>query len=119
MARIGYARVSTLDQHPETQAGALQGAGCERIFTDHGVSGAKASRPQLDACLAFLRQGDQLVVWKLDRLGRSVSHLVHVVAELHERGVQFVSLTEDSTPPPRKAGCCSTSSPRWRRWSAS
>jgi DNA invertase Pin-like site-specific DNA recombinase len=101
MPRIGYARVSTLDQHPETQAAALQGAGCERIFTDHGVSGAKASRPQLDACLAYLREGDQLVVWKLDRLGRSVSHLVHVVAELRGRGVQFVSLTEgfDTTTP--------------------
>lgn len=94
MSRIGYARVSTLDQHPETQAAALQAAGCERIFTDHGVSGAKASRPQLDAALAYLREGDQLVVWKLDRLGRSVSHLVHVIEALRERGVQFVSLTE-------------------------
>jgi DNA invertase Pin-like site-specific DNA recombinase len=93
--------VSTVDQHPQTQAAALQGARCERVFTDHGVSGAKASRPQLDACLAYLREGDQLVVWKLDRLGRSVSHLVHVVAELRGRGVQFVSLTEgfDTTTP--------------------
>jgi DNA invertase Pin-like site-specific DNA recombinase len=101
MSRIGYARVSTIDQHPETQADALQATGCERIFTDHGVSGAKTSRPELDHCLAYLRAGDELVVWKLDRLGRSVSHLVHVVEDLAGRGVQFVSLTEgfDTTTP--------------------
>jgi DNA invertase Pin-like site-specific DNA recombinase len=101
MARIGYARVSTLDQRPEMQTEALAGAGCERVFTDHGVSGARASRPELDACLAYLRRGDTLTVWKLDRLGRSVSHLVHVVEDLRGRGVQFVSLTEgfDTTTP--------------------
>ncbi len=101
MAKIGYARVSTLDQHPETQIEALAAAGCEEVFTDHGVSGTKASRPELDRCLAYLRKGDQLVVWKLDRLGRSVSHLVHVVEDLRRRGVQFTTLTEqlDTTTP--------------------
>jgi len=94
MTSIGYARVSTVGQQTGVQEDALGQAGCERIFTDHGVSGAKASRPQLDACLAYLRPGDTLVVWKLDRLGRSVSHLVHAVGQLAERGVQFVSLTE-------------------------
>ena len=94
MAKIGYARVSTLDQHPETQVEALTAAGCQEVFTDHGVSGTKASRPELDRCLAYLRRGDQLVVWKLDRLGRSVSHLVHVVEDLRHRGVQFTTLTE-------------------------
>jgi DNA invertase Pin-like site-specific DNA recombinase len=119
MARIGYARVSTIDQHPEAQLAALEGAGCEETFTDHGISGAKASRPQLDKCLAYLRPGDELVVWKLDRLGRSVSNLGHVVGQLRERDVGFVSLTEDSTPPRRPAVYCSTSSPRLPRWSAS
>jgi DNA invertase Pin-like site-specific DNA recombinase len=94
MSHIGYARASSLDQHPQAQIEALTAAGCERVFTDHGVSGAKASRPELDACLAYLRQRDTLTVWKLDRLGRSVSHLVHVVGELRRRGVRFVSLTE-------------------------
>jgi DNA invertase Pin-like site-specific DNA recombinase len=101
MGRFGYCRVSTLDQHPELQIEALKAAGCERVFTDHGVSGAKSSRPELDKCLAYLRAGDELVVWKLDRLGRSVSHLVHVVDQLRERDVGFVSLTEgfDTTTP--------------------
>jgi DNA invertase Pin-like site-specific DNA recombinase len=94
MAKIGCARVSTLDQHPGTQIEALTAAGCEELFTDHGVSGTRASRPELDRCLAYVREGDQLVVWKLDRLGRSVSHLVHVVEELRRRGVQFTTLTE-------------------------
>ncbi len=86
--------MSTLDQHPEIQTGALTAAWCEELFTDHGVSGMKASRPELDLCLAYLRKGDQLVVWRRDRLGRSVSHLVHVVEELRQRGVQFTTLTE-------------------------
>jgi DNA invertase Pin-like site-specific DNA recombinase len=109
--------VSSLDQHPETQIEAPEAAGCERAFTEHGVSGAKASRPEQGACLAYPRQGDTLTVWKLDRLGRSVSHLVQVVDDLRARGVQFVSLTEgfDTTTPP--GGCCSTSSPPWPRWS--
>jgi DNA invertase Pin-like site-specific DNA recombinase len=93
MAKIGYARVSTLDQHPEAQIEVLTAAGCAQVFTDRGVSGTKASRPELDRCLTYLRQGDQLVVSKLDRLGRSVSHLVHVVEDLRRRGVHFTTLT--------------------------
>ncbi len=85
MARIGYARVSTLDQYPRAQIEVPDAAGCERVFTDHSVSGAKASRSELAACLAYLRPGDTLTVWKLDRFGRSVSHLVHVVDGLRGR----------------------------------
>lgn len=92
--RIGYARASILDQHPEIQTDALTAAGCEELFTDHGISDMKASRPELDRCPAYLRKDDQLVVWRLDRPGRSVSHLVHVVEELRQRGVQFTTLTE-------------------------
>jgi hypothetical protein len=114
MVKIGYARVSTLDQHPRTQVEALTVAGCEQVFTDHGVSGTKASRPELDRCLAYLRQGDQLVAWKLDRLGRSVSHLVRVVEDLRRRGVQFTSLTEqlDTTTPAGRLSTRAIARPR-------
>ncbi|NKR30234.1 recombinase family protein [Rhodococcus hoagii] len=95
MSVIGYARVSTLEQNPELQQHALTEAGAIRIFTDYD-SGAKQNRPQLTACLNYLRDnaGDVLVVWKLDRLGRSVAHNVKIVAELGERGIAFRSLTE-------------------------
>lgn len=98
---IGYARVSTTDQKPALQLDALLAAGCERIFTDEGVSGGATKRPQLDQALAVLKAGDVLVVWKLDRLGRSLSHLIHLASELGERGVGFKSLSEamDSTSP--------------------
>ena len=89
--RIGYARVSTLDQTPAMQRDALKEAGCDRIFTDHGVSGTVTARPGLDRAL---KAGDTLVVWRLDRLGRSLSHLVQIVAELGERGVNFRSLSD-------------------------
>lgn len=94
MGMVGYARVSTLDQHPELQVDALEEAGCERIFTDHGVSGRTVSRPQLAACLDYVRAGDTLVVWKLDRLGRSLPHLLTTVQQLGDRGIEFRSLTE-------------------------
>ncbi len=94
MAVIGYARVSTTDQNPQLQLDALKEAGATRIFTDHGVSGSTSSRPQLDACLDHLRQGDVLTVWKLDRLGRNTRHVLEVVDELTARGVGFRSLTE-------------------------
>ena len=91
--KIGYSRVSTADQDPQLQIDALEKAGCEKIFTDH-ASGAKAERPELTRCLDQLRSGDVLVVWKLDRLGRSLKHLLEVVDGLKEKGVAFASLTE-------------------------
>ena len=90
---IGYARVSTHDQNLELQEDALRSAGCERIFTDQ-VSGAKRARPGLDQALDMLRESDTLVVWRLDRLGRSLKHLIEVVGDLGERGVGFKSLQE-------------------------
>lgn len=92
--RIGYARVSTTDQNTEAQERALTEAGCDHVFTDQGVSGAKTSRPGLDKALAALQPGDTLVIWKLDRLGRSLKHLLSIVENLSEQGVHFSSLTD-------------------------
>lgn len=91
---IGYARVSTVDQNLALQRDALTAAGCERIFADEGVSGSVTARRGLDAAVATLSEGDTLVVWKLDRLGGSLSHLVTLVAELGARGVSFRSLSD-------------------------
>jgi DNA invertase Pin-like site-specific DNA recombinase len=98
--RLGYARVSTLDQDESLQLDALNAAGCARLFVDK-ASGKLASRPALDDLLAQARPGDTLVVWRLDRLGRSLRHLIDTIAELDQRGVAFVSLTEamDTTTP--------------------
>ncbi|MGR6520108.1 recombinase family protein (plasmid) [Rhodococcus erythropolis] len=95
MSIIGYARVSTLEQNPELQQHALRQAGAIRIFTDY-ESGSKTQRPQLAECLNYLREndGDVLVVWKLDRLGRSVRHVIDTVHNLGDRGIAFRSLTE-------------------------
>lgn len=100
MTLIGYARVSTADQNPEAQHDALTAAGCDRVFTDR-ASGKLASRPQLDAVLEYLRDGDTLVITKLDRLGRSVRNLVELVAELDQRGVGLRVLHQaiDTTTP--------------------
>lgn len=97
---LGYARVSTLEQNLDLQKDALEKAGCERLFTDH-ITGAKASRPGLDECLSFARPGDTVVVWKLDRLGRSLKHLIELVGALDGRGVSFKSVQEqiDTTTP--------------------
>ena len=97
---IGYARVSTTDQNLNLQNDALRGAGCERLFADT-ASGASVERPGLVAVLHECRPGDTLIVWKLDRLGRSLPHLVETVRELRERGVGFRSLQEqlDTTTP--------------------
>jgi len=92
--RIGYARVSTQDQHLRAQTDALKKAGCEKIYTDQ-LSGASRERPGLTQALEILRQGDILMVWKLDRLGRSLPHLVELVNELKEKGVGFRSLQEN------------------------
>ena len=90
---IGYARVSTVEQNLDLQSDALNAAGCERLFTDT-ASGAKAERPGLKEALKECRKGDTLVVWKLDRLGRSLPHLVETVRNLVAQGVGFKSLQE-------------------------
>jgi DNA invertase Pin-like site-specific DNA recombinase len=90
---IGYARVSTQDQNLDLQREALNQAGCKKVFEDK-ISGTRAERPGLIKVLEMLREGDTLVVWKLDRLGRSVKQLVDLVGELHKQGVQFKSLTD-------------------------
>lgn len=90
---IGYARVSTQDQNLDLQTEALTRAGCEKIYEDK-ISGIRAERPGLTRALEMLREGDTLVVWKLDRLGRSVKQLVDMVGELHKQGIQFKSLTD-------------------------
>jgi len=90
---VGYARVSSLDQNLDLQRDALQAAGCIRVFEDK-VSGAKTERPGLFGALDFLRSGDTLVVWRLDRLGRSLPHLIATVEDLVARGIGFQSLQE-------------------------
>src|SRR3954469_18660960 len=90
---IGYARVSTQEQTLSLQQDALHQTGCERIFTDT-ASGARADRPGLDEAIAYARSGDTLVVWKLDRLGRSLPHLIETVRGLDQHGIGFKSLTE-------------------------
>lgn len=92
--RIGYARVSTKDQRLRMQRDALKAAGCDLIFEDHGVSGAKDSRPGLDRMLEALRPGDMVIVYKLDRLGRSVLHLSDLLVRFLAEGVHFCSLSQ-------------------------
>lgn len=92
--KIGYARVSTPDQKLDMQIDALLKAGCEPVFSDRGVSGVCAERPGLDQALATVGRGDILVVWKLDRLGRSVLHLADLLNRFHDSGVEFRSLSE-------------------------
>jgi len=91
--KIGYARISTVDQNLELQTDALEKAGCEKIFTDQ-ASGAKDDRKGLMDAVEFCRTGDSLVVWKLDRLGRSLKHLIETINLLLEKKVGFVSIQE-------------------------
>lgn len=91
---VGYARVSTTDQTPQLQIDALKAAKCKRIFTDQ-ASGRSMNRPELAKCLDAVREGDTLVIWKLDRLGRSLKDLLEIVERLRAEGVQLVSLTEE------------------------
>ena len=90
---IGYARVSTIEQNPDLQVDALKKAGCERTYIDK-ASGAKADRPELTKALEQLRKGDCLIVWRLDRLGRSLKHLLEVVEDLEIKGIGFLSIQE-------------------------
>ena len=101
--KIGYARVSTNDQDTQLQIDALTAAGCERIYQET-QSGAKQDRLELQQCLKSLRAGDLLIVWKLDRLGRSLQHLIELVTDLESRQIGFQSLTEniDTTSPTGK-----------------
>ncbi|WP_319517583.1 recombinase family protein [uncultured Martelella sp.] len=94
MTNVGYARVSTNDQNIAMQIEALQKAGCHRIFRDV-ASGAKAERSGLIEAQAFMREGDTLTVWKLDRLGRSMKHLIETVGQLEANGIGFRSITEN------------------------
>ena len=100
MANVGYARVSTQDQNLSLQLDALAAAGCGKVFEDR-ASGARADRAGLQAALGYMRDGEVLVVWKLDRLGRSLPHLIETVTDLAKRGIGFRSLTEaiDTTTP--------------------
>lgn len=92
--RIGYARVSTQDQTLALQHDALRAAGCEVLFEDHGISGAAKERPGLAAAIEALRSGDTLVVWRLDRLGRSLRHLIETLTALSDEGIGFYSIQD-------------------------
>jgi len=92
--KYGYARVSTDDQNPALQLAALKKAGCHKVYKDDGISGATTKRPALLRCLEALEAGDTLIVWKLDRLGRSLRDLITMLDDLKQRGVKFRSLTE-------------------------
>ena len=98
---VGYARVSTEDQRLDMQMNALTQAGCEIIYTDQGQSGAKAKRPGLDEMLGALQKGDTIIVWKLDRLGRSLRHLADLSAQFEASDIQLRSISEaiDTTTP--------------------
>src|SRR3954453_12798785 len=90
---VGYARVSTFEQILDLQQDALTTAGCDRLFTDT-ASGGRTDRPGLEQALDYVREGDVLVVWRLDRLGRSLKYLIELITTLNERGIGFKSLTE-------------------------
>lgn len=103
MEQIGYARVSTNDQDPELQIQALKKAGCKKIFTET-VSGIASSRPELDKCFDYLRKGDTLIIYKLDRLGRSAKDIINITNTLQERAINLVALNDniDTTTPQGK-----------------
>jgi DNA invertase Pin-like site-specific DNA recombinase len=103
--KYGYARVSTDDQNSDLQLIALKRAGCKKTFSDEGISGSTTKRPALLQCLKALKKGDTLIVWKLDRLGRSVRDLITMLDDLRERDIKFHSLTEhiDTATPTGRA----------------
>lgn len=103
---VGYARVSTHEQDASSQEAALRAAGAVRVFVDHAVSSRRADRPQWLACLDYLRAGDTLMVWRLDRLAGTQTLAIETINDLHDRGVQIKSLTEpdiDTTTPMGRA----------------
>ncbi len=104
VAKIGYGRVSKRDQNPDAQHGALTKASCVKVFIDEGVSGKLAKRPEVDAALEFLREGDTLVITKLDRLGRSLKNLIELAGDLKKRGVDLLVIDQniDTTTPAGK-----------------
>jgi|SRR3990167_6406817 len=97
--KIGYARVSTADQHLRMQEDALKSAGCEEIYSDV-ISGVKSQRPGLDKALNYAREGDTIVVWKLDRLGRSIQHLIQTITSLIEKKSASKVYRKTLIPPP-------------------
>ena len=112
---IGYARASTQDQNLDLQIEALNKAGCQKVFEDK-ISGSRAERSGLTKALEMLREGDTLVVWKLDRLGRSVKNLVDLVGELYKQGIQFKSLTDAIDTGTTSGRIFSTSWLVWPKW---
>jgi DNA invertase Pin-like site-specific DNA recombinase len=92
--KIGYARVSTDEQNLDLQIDALQLAGCDRIFCDRGYSGSLRSRPALEEAITCLQPDDTLITWKLDRLGRSLAHLISIIADLEKKGIAFKSISD-------------------------
>ena len=92
--KLGYARVSRNDQNLALQLNALEGAGCDSVFKEPGMSGANVERPVLEQALSKLAEGDTLIVYKLDRLGRSLPHLVSIMERIREKRANFCSLTE-------------------------
>lgn len=93
--KIGYIRISTKDQNEDLQADALNKAGCKKIFRDIGVSGSTAERKGLTEALEYLREGDTLVCWKLDRVFRSIKHLIQLTEDLKKRNIEFLSLQDN------------------------
>jgi DNA invertase Pin-like site-specific DNA recombinase len=101
MAKIGYARVSTRGQNDDSQVDELRAYGCDLIFVDHGVSGKHARRPELDAALAYLREGDVFVITRMSRAMRSLKHMISLAEDLRERGIDLVVIKQqiDTTSP--------------------
>lgn len=102
--QLGYARVSTPEQHTEQQESALKNAGCDRVFVDHGVSGAATDRPELERLLDQVREGDVVVVTKLDRLGRSLPQVFDIVETIEQRGAGLRSIAESEIDTTSAAG---------------
>ena len=117
MTLIGYARVSTGDQHTALQLDALRKAGCEKLFEDR-ASGVRADRPGLAGAIRYAREGDTLTVWKLDRLGRSMKHLIEIITELESKASASDRSPKTSTPRHRVAAWSSICLARWHSSSA-